>query len=120
MNDCVSLVNDSCNMSTVLARYDLLIATLTKLSSHSAEQLRIAKVAPQRPFSCSLSEIVSQRDIIFNQAIQRAFDHTVKEAQSLKTEKGRQNKIMRLKASILSLDGLSQANIDYLNNLIPN
>lgn len=117
MNDCVELVNNSCNFSTVVHRYDGLIRSLTKLSRFTPQELQIARVSPRQPFSASLKEIQTQKDAIFNQAIQRAYDRTVEDSKSLKTEKGRQNRLEKLKASILGCSSLSDANIAYVNSL---
>lgn len=117
MNDCIELVNSSCNFSTVTFRYSLLIETLTKLSWHTDQELRIAGVSPERPFKETLEAIQSQKDMIINQAIKRAYDRTVEDAKALKTEKGRQNRLAKFKASILASATVSQANVSYLNSL---
>lgn len=117
MNDCIELINSSCNFSTVTFRYSILIETLTKLSRHTDQELRIAGVFPEEPFGETLETIQSQKDMIINQAIRRAYDRTVEDAKMLKTEKGRQNRLAKFKASILASATVSQANISYLNSL---
>ena len=117
MNDCVELVNNSCDFSTVTYRYSLLIETLTKLSQYTVQELQIAGVSPERLFKETLETIQSQKDMIINQAIKRAYDHTVEDAKTLKTEKGRQNRLAKFKASISASATVSQANISYLHSL---
>lgn len=117
LNDCVELVNSSCEFSTVTYRYSLLIETLTKLSQHTAQELQIAGVSPEQPFAESLETIQRQKDIILNQAIKRAYDRTVEKSRTLKTETGRQNRLAKFKASVLASASISQANISYLNSL---
>lgn len=117
LNDCTELVNTSCEFSTVTFRYSLLIETLTKLSQHTAQELQIAGVSPEQPFAESLEMVQRQKDIILNQAIKRAYDRTVENAKTLKTETGRQNRLAKFKASVLASASVSQANISYLNSL---
>lgn len=117
MNDCVELVNNSCEFSTVTFRYSLLIETLTKLSQHTTQELRIAGVFPEQPFEETLETIQFQKDMIINQAIKRAYDRTVEDAKALKTEQGRQNRLAKFKESILTSASISQANISYLNSI---
>lgn len=117
MNDCVALVNDSCNFSTVSSRYNLLITTLSDLAVFTDEDLRAVGVEPSKPFRETLSEVQKKKDTIFNQAIKRAYDDTVVKAAELKTEKGRRARLDKFKEEVLNSGVLSENNIVYLESL---
>ena len=117
MQDCVELVNDSCNFSTAARRYEMLIGTLYDLVAYTPVELQQAGVRPEKPFKEYLDEILEKKDIIINQAIKRAYDDTAVKAAKLKTEKGRRARLDKFKEEVLSSGVLSENNIIYLESL---
>lgn len=117
LQDCVELVNDSCNFSTVARRYEMLIGTLYDLMAYTPEELQRAGVRPEKPFKAHLDEILAKKDIIINQAIKRAYDDTVAKASELKTEKGRRARLEKFREEVLTSGVLSENNIVYLESL---
>lgn len=117
LQDCVELVNDSSNFSTVARRYEMLIGTLYDLMAYTPEELQRAGVRPEKPFKEYLDEILAKKDIIINQAIKRAFDDTVAKASELKTEKGRRSRLDKFREEVLNSGVLSENNIVYLESL---
>jgi hypothetical protein len=94
---------------------------LEQLASASCDDLAAAGM-PQSElsdFSAQFHALQSRHDDIFNAAIKRAFDHEWKEAQDLKTELGRKNRMERLLQGIISSQALSSANYEYLKELLP-
>ncbi|MCD7778865.1 MAG: phage head morphogenesis protein [Clostridiales bacterium] len=101
--------------------YFMSLYFLRKLAAASPSELSAAglKFSGRYDFDAQISNIEANRTKFFNQAIQRAYDYEVKNAASLKTEKGKRNRLLKLKESILDFETLLPANIDYLNHLIP-
>ena len=117
LQDCVDLVNNSCNFSTVARRYEMMIGMLYELIAYTPEELRQAGVKPGKPFQEYLDDILVKKDIILNQAIKRAYDETVKTAAGLKTEKARCARLARFREEVLTSAILSENNIIYLESL---
>ena len=92
MNDCVSHINTSENLQTVLSRYGLLLKTLQELSEYEKNP---AVSFPHELPSATLRRIESEKAQIMNRAIQRAYDGMLRKCAALKTENGRKNRQMK-------------------------
>ena len=67
-----------------------------------------------------LTVIKEHKDQIFNQAIKRAYDDTILRSSDLKTDRGKQERLKRLKSEVLAEGSvLSSENIEFLDALIP-
>ena len=116
-----SLANDSSDFHAAVSGYFNSLFFLEKIAAASASELRDAGLLLPVGYNLKeqLSVIRSHKDQIFNQAIKRAYDKTMSEVSSFKTEKRKRERLLRLKESILSdADSLSGSNIAFLNELI--
>lgn len=94
---------------------------LGKLAVASSRELKSAGLELPIGYNLSekLQEILANKDIVFNQAIDRAYKNVVKQSVELKTQHGRSNRLLRFKEEILQSENLSQNNIAHLNAIIP-
>ena len=92
MQDCVSILNTSENLETVVRRYDDLLTVLGRLCEYEKNP---SVSFPHELPSAALRRIESEKGQIMNRAIQRAYAGMLRKCESLKTEKGRKNRQMK-------------------------
>lgn len=92
MNDCLNVVNTSTNVETVISRYDDLIDVLERLSKY---ENNAAVTFPREVPSEVMVRLKGEKSVIINNAISRAFDDTLTKSETLKTEKGRRNRLLK-------------------------
>ncbi len=114
-----NILNTTKNVETALSRYSVLMSNLSTLASATEEELSFSGLKSKADIKNYLDELEIQKDTIINQAIYRAYNDMINKASVLKTEDGRQNRILCFRDTVLSLDGLSDVNRSYVNELIP-
>jgi hypothetical protein len=114
LQESIDLVNYSNDILTVIRRYKILVKELTVLSGFTNEELSTSGFYPEAPFSESLCTITKNRDIYINQAIERNIEHSLN---SLKTTKGKLDKLETLYHTLHDLPDLSKDNIIFLDKL---
>lgn len=92
MQDCVSILNTSENLKTVVQRYDDLIVVLGRLSEYENNP---AISFPHELPSATLKRMESEKPQIMNRAIQRAYDGMLRKCAALKTEQGRKDRQLK-------------------------
>lgn len=102
MQDCVSILNTSENLQTVVRRYDDLLVVLGRLCEYEKNP---AVSFPRELPSDVLRRMESEKSQIMNSAIQRAYNGMLRKCAALKTEKGRKNRQLKF--------------FDELNDLMP-
>jgi hypothetical protein len=115
MQDCLSLINTSQNMETVVVRYNDLLNVLTRMSTY--ENKPNIKHLKERPSEALIRMHDEQADIM-NRAVDRSYEHELDSASQLKTEKGRSNRIERYFAVLEELSSkLPQETLRYIEFL---
>lgn len=114
LTESINLVNDSCDVQTVLKRYDITCQTLELLLKYTDEEIQTAGFKTLGSLSESFSNILANKESIINQAIQRNID---KKIDSLTTADGKAKALDTLYNSIRIMDGLDSANISFLDTL---
>ena len=77
LTESINLVNDSCDVQTVLKQYDITCQTLEHLLKYTDEEMQAAGFKTLGSLSESLSNILADKENIINQAIQRNFDKEI-------------------------------------------
>lgn len=117
-----NMANDSIDVHAAVSGYFGSLYFLEKIISAPAKEFHSAGLRLPAGYDLKqqLSVIKEHKDQIFNQAIKRAYDDTVSKSSKLKTEKGKQERLQRLKSEILAEGSvLSSVNVEFLNALIP-
>lgn len=114
MSESVSLVNDSNNLDIVIHRYDMLCNTLQKLTSYTNAELQKAGYQLKESLADTLETIQKNKNIIFNQAIERNITH---ELALLHTKREKLNKLEILYRKFECLPDLSGDNIQFLKHI---
>ncbi|MDR1630042.1 MAG: hypothetical protein LBS36_07520 [Oscillospiraceae bacterium] len=94
--------------------YHTAVFFLQRLSSYSEPALCSAGMAPRSTLQSKLLTLMADQDNIINAAIKRVYDSVMREAKSLKTEKGKQTRLNRTLQLILYSQVLSPKNYEYL------
>lgn len=113
------LVNTSCVVAGVENGYIVLMELLEELSLKPESELKAAGFSISMSLHDYADYVRAHKDKIIDQAIERAVDHEIKNAADLKTERGKRNRLLRLREEILECKTLSPHNLDYLSELIP-
>lgn len=113
------IANDSDVFSAVVNSYFAALYFLERLADASPSDLKMARLSVEGGTSLrqQLRNIQNHQDEIFNAAIKRAYDRECHEAQSLKTERGRNARMERFLQGIIATQALSPANHEYLREL---
>lgn len=113
------IANDSDIFDLVVNSYFAALYFLQHLVDASPTELKAAGLSVEDGASLhnQMINIQNHQDQIFNAAIKRAYDRELKEAQSLKTERGRKVRMDRLLQGIIGTQALSPANYEYLRDL---
>ena len=114
LTESVNLVNDSCDVQTVLKQYDITCQTLEHLLKYTDEEMQAAGFKTLGSLSESFSNILANKESIINQAIQRNFD---KKIDSLTTTDEKAKALDTLYNSIRIMEGLDSVNISFLDAL---
>lgn len=116
------MINSSTYVKGVENYYFALLYLLDELSGVPQSELKAAGVSVRNGFNLVdyTKNLRNNKDIIFEQAIQRAYDFELKEAAHLKTLRGRRNRLLRLRDDIMECRSLSPHNLSFLYMLIPN
>lgn len=100
LSDSVELVNNSCDLETVVSRFDTACNSLHVLSRYTAEDIKSAGCFLSKSPADTLAFMNENQTALINQAIQRNFD---KKLNSLKTTKGKLNALDTLYQSFKKL-----------------
>lgn len=114
-----NILNTTKDVDTALSQYPVLISNLSILASATDEELSFCSLRSRSEMKDYLHELEDKKDTIINQVISRAYADMMAKASTLKTEKGRQNRIDAFRESVLSLNGLSYANRSYVDEICP-
>jgi len=93
LNGCAAYVNKSADLEVVIHQYEQLLIILGRLSGY--ENSRAYKFTGEPP-SAALARIRREKPEIMTLAVKRAFAHMIKDAKVLKTERGRENRKIKL------------------------
>ncbi len=113
----LSIANESVDFFAAVNGYHAALFFLRRLSSCPDAELGAAGLKTSRSFEDELASLIANRDAIFNGAIARAYDRVVRDAASLKTEKGRRARVDRLLQLIASSQELSPANLQFIRSI---
>lgn len=113
----ISEVKKSDKLSTVLDNFDKAQDFLLDLMMYTNEDFRVAKVSFSVPIEDQYKKLKENKEKLFNQAIKRAFKKEVSKASTLKTLKGRENKILRFYDSFQYSSNLTDKNKEYFKSL---
>ena len=108
------LMNNSNSLGTVINRINMACNTIDKLSTYTYEELVAAGYSPKDPLSNTKDYIQKNRVTIINQAIERNLKH---EIESLKTTRGKINKLDKIYSEIKENTFLEADNLMFLNEL---
>lgn len=117
-----NMANDSADFRAAVSGYLGSLYFLEKIVSAPEKDFRAAGLRLPAGYDLKqqLAVIKEHKDQIFNQAIKRAYDDTILRSSDLKTDRGKQERLKRLKSEILAEGSvLSSANIEFLDALIP-
>ena len=89
---------------------------LSQLAAASVSDLAAVGLSGEK-FKAQYRDLQLRRDQLFNAAIKRAYDYELKEAQTLKTNRGKKRRMDSLLQMILATQALSPANYEYLRKL---
>jgi len=113
----LSIANESDDFFAAVNGYHAAEFFLRHLSEFQDGELWAADLKSSRAFADELASLVAGRDDAFNAAIKRAYDRVLRDAASLKTERGRRARLDRLLQLIASSQELSAANFEYVRSL---
>lgn len=116
--DSGSVINNSCNMKTVISRIDSYESALKFLSSCSAADLKMCRLKTPEQLSAMYNTWQKNKTTVINKAILRSYEDTVFQASKLKTIKGQDARVSAFFDSCAELSGLNADNLRYLQHLI--
>lgn len=114
-------INDTCSFPHFDVCYVVFLELYQKMANTPKAALDAAGVSFRSGFDprSYLNLIRSKKDVLYNQAIQRAYDFEVKNASALKTERGKRKRYLLLREEILECRNLTASNRAFLDSLIP-
>lgn len=113
IDDCVNLVNTTKTIDVYFFRLNLLIERLIELSKLE----KFISFSLPLP-STQLEEVLSHKEILNEQFLQRCWENTLDSLNNLKTEKGKQSRLNKFLQSILAFkEYLTLNNLEYLHKL---
>lgn len=114
ISESLDIMCKTTNTGTFFSRYDVTVKMLNKAISVES---CIAGNNTKRP-SEILQDFYNTKDELINEFLKRAFQKTIDDASSLKTEKGKQNRLTNFFSEIESYNNyLSSANLILLTEL---
>ncbi len=113
LNDCESILKESHNIDTVLSRLELAREKIQDL--RELENYNLYSMKPDSQYF--INKFTDKQDDILKFTILRSYEKTKADAQTLKTEKGRINRINKFFTNLESYDNLSNTVKDYINSL---
>lgn len=115
MQDCLSIINNSKNIETVVSRFNDLLDILEKMASYeNRSNVKHFKELPSQ----ALIRMEKEKPDIMNRAIVRSYEHELHNASKLKTEKGQTNRLERYFALVESLsEELPAESLEFIENL---
>lgn len=114
LTESTELVNNSNNLDTVLRRYDMVCNTLNKLINYTTDDFRAAGFVLKEPLSHTKDELLNNKTLLINQAIERNITH---EINSLKTVSGKLRKLDTLYNAMKENKVLDASNLSFLEEL---
>ena len=92
-NDCVDLISRSENLDVVARRYNALIEITNKLMPYTQKDLEEYGIHIKRSFSAVKSELIRNKEDIFEDAIYRAHRAWVEKITTMKTQVGKEHSL---------------------------
>lgn len=119
-NESINLFKETTNPEIFFSRYHLAIEKGKEIIALMAmhEFLSVEITHDSQTINGTVDRFISEKDIIVNDFIERYYYETVEKAQSLKTEKGKQNRLTHAYSHLLEFtEQLSENNIALIKKL---
>lgn len=116
--DSGSVINNSCNIKSVISRVESYESALKFLTNCSAADLKMCRLKTPEQLNAMYNSWLKNKNSVINKAILRAYEDTVFQASKLKTIKGQDARVSGFFNSCAELPGLNADNLRYLQVLI--
>ena len=114
MDEALAIVKTSKNIETVVNRYNYTIEMIRRLCKHEGNPIVPFNELPSKMLANALAEKAQ----IMTTAVKRAYDDMLEKGDSLKSEKGRKNKLKEFFNLLTSLfEEFPPETIDYICSL---
>lgn len=113
-----SITNESADFYTAINGFNSAVFFMRRLAAYPDSELAAAGLKSSGAFRSDLNDLIGSRDALVGEAIRRAYGRVLREAASLKTERGKRARLNRFAQLLRSSHELSPADDQLLASLI--